>query len=200
MKKKIVSCFIVCIVIVASYFYAHIDKNTYVYNRNADTGTFYSTGILKEEEELTQTFVSEEAAIDGLNVKVAVSGNVEDVVVHYAILDADSDKLFEGSVPAIELESNKFNYLKVSRIADTEGKEYTLVLSEKNADEQNGVAFYVEPGRYNNQTLIVKENATDGTLVFRSVCHRFDVETFIVLLGMIVFVTVFMKALYKLFR
>ena len=48
MKKKIVSCLMVCVVIVFAYFYAYIDKNSYIYDRNADTSTFYSTGILTE--------------------------------------------------------------------------------------------------------------------------------------------------------
>lgn len=200
MKKKIISCLIVCIVIMLAYFYSYIDKNSYIYDRNANTGTFYSTGIMMEDDEITQTFIAEEDAIDGLNIKAAIAGNVEDVVVNYVILDADSGKVFEGRVPAAELENNKFNQLKVSGVTGTRGKPYTLVLSEEKSDEQNGVAFYLAPGRHENQELFIKGNETDGTLVVRSICHRFDVETFIVLLGMIAFVAVFMKVLYKLFK
>ncbi len=200
MKKKIISCFVICVVVVLSYFYAHIDKNSYIYNRNADTGIFYSTGILEEGEEVTQSFIAEEDAIDGINIKVSMAGNVEKVVVKYAILDENSKKVFEGSVPAIDLENNKFNLLDVKRISDTKGREYTLVFSEENSDEQNGAAFYLEPARQGEQQLLIKGNETDGTLVLRTVCHRFDVETFVVLLGMILFVVTFMKVLYKLFK
>ena len=121
MKKKITSCFVICVVVILSYFYAHIDKNSYIYNRNADTGTFYSTGILEEGEEIVQSFIAGENAIDGINIKVSKAGNVEKVVVKYAILDENSKKVFEGSVPAIELENNKFNLLDVEGISDTEG-------------------------------------------------------------------------------
>lgn len=200
MEKKIVSCLMVCIVIILAYFYAHVNKNSYLYDRNADTGTFYSTGIMMEDEELTQTFVSEEDTIDGLNIKAAIIGNAEDVVVNYAILDVDSENVFKGTVRATELENNKFNQLEISKITDAKGKTYTIVLSEEKSDEQNGVAFYIEPGRYGNQQLIIKGNETDGTLAVRSICHRFDVETFVVLLGMIAFITAFMKVLYKFFK
>ncbi len=200
MEKKIVSCLMVCIVIILAYFYAHVNKNSYLYDRNADTGTFYSTGIMMEDEELTQTFVSEEDTIDGLNIKAAIIGNAEDVVVNYAILDVDSENVFKGRVRATELENNKFNQLEISKITDAKGKTYTIVLSEEKSDEQNGVAFYIEPGRYGNQQLIIKGNETDGTLAVRSICHRFDVETFVVLLGMIAFITAFMKVLYKFFK
>ena len=200
MKKKVISCLVVCLVIILSYFYAHIDKNSYIYNRNADTGSFYSTGILLDDEEVTQSFVAEEDCIDGINIKISLSGKVEKVVVRYAILDESSTKLYEGTVPAVRLENNKFNQLEVEKINDTKGKTYTLVLSAENANEQNGVAFYLEPGRYSDQKLMIKGNETDGTLIMRSICHRFDVETFVVLLGMVAFVTGFMKVLYKLFK
>lgn len=200
MKKKIVSCLVVCVVIVLSYFYAHIDKNSYIYDRNADAATFYGTGILAEGEELSQTFVSMEEKVDGVKLKVTTVGNVESIVVKYKILDEELNVVYEGKIPASELENNKFNQLKVSGVEDALKKQYTLVLCEEKADEQNGVAFYIEPGRYDNQKLTVKGNETDGTLVFRSVCHEFDVETFVVLLGMIAFVMAFMKVLYKLFK
>lgn len=200
MKKKIISCLMLVVIIAFSYFYAHIDKNSYIYNRNADTGLFYGTGILEENEKLTQTFIAKEDSINGINIKVVISGNVEDVVLHYALFDETLNTVCESSVYAGELEHNKFNKLELPEILETKGKQYTLVLSEENSDEQNGIGFYIEPGRQDNQKLSIKENETDGTLVTRIICHRFDLETFIVLLGMITFVAVFMKILYKMFK
>lgn len=200
MKKRIISCLMLVIVIGFSYFYAHIDKNSYVYNRNADTGSFYGTGILEKNEDLTQTFIAEEDSIDGINIKVIISGNVENVVLHYALLDETLNTVCESSVYAVELKNNKFNQLELPEILGTKGKQYTLILNEENSDEQNGIGFYIEPDRQDNQQLSIKENETDGTLVTRIICHRFDLETFIVLLGMIAFVVVFMKILYKMFK
>ena len=200
MRKKIISCLIICVVIVLSYFYAHIDKNSYIYNRNSDTALFYGTGILLNNEEITQTFIAEENVIDGFNIKIATAGNVEKVVLSYSVIDEMSEVVAQAELPANALESNKFNRLEIPTIENTEGKQYTLVLSTENADEQNGVGFYIEPGRRENQQLTIKNNDTDGTLVVRSISHRFDMETFVVLLGIILFVVVFMKVLYKFFK
>lgn len=186
--------------IVLSYFYAHIDKNSYIYNKSADTGTFYGTGILRNNEELTQTFIAEEDAIDGINIKVTILGNVENVVLTYALVDGTSKEVCQATISASELENNKFNQLKIPKITETEGKQYTLVLREENSDEQNGVGFYLEPSSRDEQKLVVKDNETDGTLVARVVCHRFDLETFVVMLGMITFIVAFMKVLYKFFK
>lgn len=200
MKKKIVSFLMVAVVVVLSYFYAHIDKNSYIYDRSADTSTFIGTGILEEGEELTQTFIADEDTIDGINLKIYTSGSVKNVVLQYALVDETTGEIFESTVLGSELENNKFNQLDIPIITETEGKTYTLVLSEENSDELNGIGFYVEPGKQGEQELTIKENSTDGTLVTRIICHRFDVETFIVLLAMIAFVVVFMKVLYKLFK
>ena len=200
MRKKIISCLIICVVIVLSYFYAHIDKNSYIYNRNSDTALFYGTGILLNSEEITQTFIAEENVIDGFNIKIATAGNVDKVVLSYSVIDEMSEVIAQAKVPANALESNKFNRLEIPTIENTEGKQYTLVLSTENADEQNGVGFYIEPGRRENQQLTIKNNDTDGTLVARIISHRFDMETFVVLLGIILFVVMFMKVLYKFFK
>lgn len=200
MKKRIITVFFACVIIVLSYFYANIDFNSYLYNRNAETGTFYGTGALEENEIVTQTFVAEEDSIDGINIKVAVFGNVENVLLQCRILDGNKQEMAVTQVKAIELEANKFNKIEFPTITETKGKEFTLVLTAENADDLNGVGFYIEPSIYDMQQLSIKDCESEGTLVARIISHRFDVETFIVLLGIIVFVSMFMKILYKIFK
>ena len=200
MKKKIVIFLIMILVIVLSYFYAHIDKNSYLYDRNVDTKEFYSTGIISDKEGLIQTFVADEDAIDGVYIKISFVGEVGDVILHYTLTDDETEEAISASIKASDLDDNKFNHLKLPRIEGTKGKTYTLTLSTENVDEQNGIAFYVAPGKQTEQNLVVKGNEVDGTIVARMLCQRFDVETFVVLLGIVVFVTGFMKVLYKFFK
>lgn len=200
MKKKMILCLIIVIIIVLSYFYAHIDKNSYIYDRNADTGNFCGTGILEAGEEIRQTFIADEDTIDGINIKVDVSENVENIVLNCVLFDENLQEVSRVTIPANELENNKFNELEFPTVTETKGKQFTLVLSEENADGQNGVGFYYEPGSQGEQTLTIKDNETMGTMVTRIICHRFDVETFVVLLGTITFIVVFMKVLYRFFK
>lgn len=190
----------IVLVVVLAYFYAHIDKNSYIYDRTSDTGTFYGTGILQDDENLQQSFVAMEDRLDGIYIKVAVSGNVENVILKYELIDTNENTVASGKVVATKLKNNKFNKLKFPQVVETKGKQYTLVLSEENADEQNGIGFYIEPGKKETQKLLVKGNETDGILVTRTFSHQFDVETFVVVLGMIAFIVVFMKVLYKYFK
>lgn len=197
--KKIVSCMVIFVVVVLSFFYAHIDKNSYIYDRNADTGTFYGTGILLEGQTIVQTFVSEEDTIDGINIKVATYGNVEGVFLLCRVLDENNEEVAFVQIKGSDLESNKFNQIAIPSIADTEGKKYTLVLGVENSDDLNGIGFYIAQENKEGQQLTVKDSKVEGTLVTRTISHRFDVETFVVLLGIIVFIVTFMKILYKIF-
>ena len=199
MRKKIFSCFVVCIVIVLSYLYAHIDKNNYVYNRDTDASAFIGTGIVLEGESISQTFVAKDNTIDGINLKIGVYGNAEKLVLQYGILDSNNQVVAEAKVAGVELQHNKFNHLQLPTIENTKGNQYTLILNVGHADEQNGLGFYIEPGLKENQRLTVREQETEGALVARITAHRFDMETFVVLLGILAFITGFMKVLYKFF-
>ncbi len=185
-KKTTIYTILLCVIAVAfSYFYAYIDKNIYLYDRNADTGTFQDTGILAEGETITQEFVSKEDTIDGVNIKISLAGNVEDVMLHYALMDTETKQIVENKIPAVQLKNKKFNQLGISQITEAKGREYELILSVENADEQNGIGFYL---------------TQDEMLVTRVICHGFDMETFVVSAGILVFVYAFMTELYKAFR
>ena len=51
-----------------------------------------------------------------------------------------------------------------------------------------------------NQKLTVRGQETEGVLVTRITSHGFNMETFVVLLGVIAFIIGFIKILYKFFR
>lgn len=200
-KKTVVSTILLSVlVILVSFIYAHIDKNIYLYDRNVDTSTYYGTGILIQGEEVSQTFVSKEEYIDGINIKVSLTGNIENVILHYALFDLNTDEVYKAQVDVRKLENNKFNQLLFERIENTKGQPYKLVLSVENSNEQNGVSFYATHGTDEEQQLVIKDSVSEGTLVTRIFCHRFDVETFIVFMGIVVFVVAFMKVLYKSFK
>jgi len=200
MRKKIISFIMIVVVIVLSYFYAYIDSNSYLYDRNADTGLFCATGIMMDGEEIRQGFMSHENTIDGVNIKVNISGNVEDVILNCSLLDDTMREVSCVKVVANDLENNKFNKIKFPVVSEAKGKQFTLVLTEENSDSQNGVGFYYEPNNVGEQKLTIRGNEIDGIMVTRIICHRFDVETFVVLLGIIAFVVLFMKILYKYFK
>ena len=200
MNKKIISFLMIAIIIVLSYFYAHIDKNSYLYDRNADTGTFIATGVLENGEEIRQSFIADEDNIDGINIKVDIVGEVDNVVLNCVLLDEAMQELCYVNVVANELENNKFNKIEIPTITETKGRQFTLVLSEENSEGQNGIGFYYASETKEEGKLSIRGNENDGTMIARVICHRFDAETFGVLLGIIAFVVVFMRVLFRYFN
>lgn len=202
MKKYIKTGIGILIVVILAFLYAYIDKNSYLYDRNADTSTFISTGTLLEGETISQGFVSEEEILSGINMKCSVLGDASDVEVQYSLRDIETGKaVASGSVKAGEINNNKFNQFWMEPIDSAKGKEYLLEITETGADAANGVSFYVVPQKEEGaQVLNIKNNETEGSLAVRYVSHRFDMETFVVLLGFAAFIVIFMKLLYKLFK
>lgn len=201
MKKKICLVMFITGVLVLVFFYAHIDKNTYLYDRNVDSEDLIPTGILKEKEEIRQSFTCKEDSIDGINLKATVVGDVESVNIEYSLIHPESgDVVRSGSVKGKEIKNNRFNKLKFQVLEDTKDKKYVLKLSESGASGELGISFYMSAEKRPGEKLTVRENETQGVLVARILTYRFDWETFIVMLGILAFIAGFMSALYKLFK
>lgn len=200
MKNKIKIAILVLAVVVLSFLYAHISKNTYLYDRSSGSEDFVGTGIIKEGEEITQGFISKEELLDGINLKATVNGNVENVVLKYTLRDNETGEEVHGSVKGTEVKNNKFNAYTFDRVEQAKGRSYTLVLTETGSDENNGISFYYSPQEQTEGDLIVKGESAQGVLAARTITDRFDLETFIVLLGFVAFVVGFIKVLYKLFK
>jgi hypothetical protein len=200
MKRKIKSTAIALVIIGLAFLYAHIDKNTYLYDRNEDLENYSQTGVLLEGETISQTFFCKEDILDGINLKSVVVGDVSNVILEYAITDNDTGEVIKETIRGTEIKTNKFNQYMLQRIENTSNKSYTLTIKEAGADANNGISFYVSQTNPEDSQLSIREQETQGSLVVRLISHRFDTETFIVLLGFILFITIFIKVLYKLFK
>lgn len=200
MKKKIKMAVLFVVITILVFLYAHIDKNRYLYDTDTPSEDYVSTGVLLEGELITQTFVCEEEILDGINLKSTIVGSAENVALEYAVQDNGTNEIIGGTIQGTEIKNNKFNKYKFQRISGTKGREYTIILKATGTDENNGISFYVDPAENRQDTLFIKDQKSQGTLVARTLSHRFDLETFIVLLGFVAFVTGFIKVLYKLFK
>ena len=138
MKKKISRAVLIAAILVGAFLY--------LYDRSLESEDFINTGILEEGETLEQTFTMKDEAIDGINLKISSVGNVEDVTLLGTLKDAGSnEKVSEFSVAGSEIKNNKINKLKVPRVEDTKGKEYTLgVRGERRAERTE---FLCDPGK-----------------------------------------------------
>lgn len=199
MKKKIKKGIIVIIILVCAFLYAHIDKLTYFYEK--DTQDFVNIGNLTDAN-ISQNFICEENILDGIQAKCSITGQIESVQIKYSLIDEETNKeVAQGSVLGSEIKNNKFNRFEFpQQIKGCKGKQYRIVFEEIGSDELNGVSFYIVQEAKKDMKLTVKGSEIDGVMAARTISHRFDVETFGVLIIFVIYITIFMKLLYKLFK
>lgn len=201
-KKTIISDILVCaIIVVFSYMYANIDKMNLLYNKNIDTSQYIATGNMNSKV-LEQTFLCVENSLDGINLKCQVFGDISNVELKYELSENNSGKIVaEGEKPATELKNNQFNKLFFEKkVEHCNDENYKLRIQVVNATDDSGVGFFFVNEKEDKNTLTIGEDEQEGVLVAKTITKRFDLETFVVMIGFVVFIWVFLKWLCKLFK
>lgn len=201
MKKKMKTIILIIVILIIAYLYAHVEKNYYLYDRSQDSGEYIPTGVL-ENETLSQEFTAQDDKIDGMKVMSTVFGVTDNVKVTYELVESSTgNSIVEGKIEGGDFENGKFFKFDFKEKNIRKGAEYCFFLKESGSDSMNGIGFSIGNRAFEYEgELAVKGNSTDGALVARPVCDKFDIETFIMFLVLIAYIAIFMKLLYKLFK
>lgn len=199
MMKKIGWIIFALLLVAFTCLYAVVDKNNGIYDQKIDSSEYISIELSKGEM-LTQSFVSREEFLDGLNVKMSVTGVPEGKEISYVLKDSRGQEVALGKESLEDLQMGKYFAIKFERINDCKGQEFTLELTLSQSEDEGNVIVYDVPGMQEETELIVKGEKIDGTLALRTITHRFDVETFVVTVVFAVYVIIFVKWLGKVFK
>lgn len=199
MKKKLGWVIFAIILVAFTSFYAVIDKNNAIYDRKVDTTKYVAVGLEKGEK-LEQTFISKEEKLDGVNVKMSVTGEAKNKAVSYVLKD-ESDKVVASGETSLEkIKAGKFFKFSFETVEDCKGQKYTFELTVDQCEEGSQVLVYAVPEEVKDAAFIVKGEKAGGVMVLRTVTHRFDIETFIVTAIFIIYVLGFVGWLSKVFK
>ena len=188
MKKKLSMIVFAAVLIAFTCMYAIVDKNNAIYDRAVDTSQYVALG-LEQGEMVSQSFISKEDRLDGLNIKMSVSGQANDGV-----------SVATGSASLEKIKAGKFFGLRFKELTECKGRQYTLELKAEQCEKDAQVIVYAVPGASEDAVLEVKGEQADGVMVLRTVTHRFDVETFVVTALFILYVILFIRWLSKVFK
>ena len=184
MKKYIKWIIAFVIVIFACFAYAHIDKMHAIFDEDVDPSLYNGTEVASKDV-FEQKFVSKEKALDGVALKFNTTGeNLSKVKLFYSIEDSSGETIRKGCLDGDEFENQKYNILAFDRIENSQDKEFVFKCYCENNDEANGIS-------------ILSEN---NTLVMKYYMSRFDMETFVIAVALCLYVLVFMKVLFKMFK
>ena len=200
MKRKIPILIGGVLVIALTFVYAHISKTHCIYDTEIDTSDYLSTAAMLNEE-ISQTFISQEDTLDGMSVKVRLTGETSGIETVYKLVDIENGKVVaEGNTEGDVFEDSKFYKFKFNTIENCRGKEYQFVIQNQGETSGNSINFCYETNIEKDTKMEIDANEQNGTLILKTVTDRFDIETFCVLLIFIIYIVFFLKFIYKLFK
>ena len=194
--KRIIA---IVIVVLLAFAYGHIAKPNNIYDKTVDNSKYLGTGVTKGAVE--QSFVCKENTLDGVKVKTQIIGDVHGINVKYSLVDVEANEVVaEGSADATTIKASKFYNYSFDTVSNCKGKTYKIIFENEGSTEISGVGFFFQPTTEKNTELTISDNHTEGTLILKTITNRFDFETFAVLLIFILYIGIFMKFLYRLFK
>lgn len=182
-----------------------------IYNTDIGSLSYEMTEPLTGNAIVEQSFLCDDKGLESLNIRLSkldhetmgsYDWQVKEVksgnIIGKGVLDekATDNKLFRSSSP----QKNGTVVLSFDKQKDSKGKEYVLSLQSKQVKEDESMALYITEKGDAKSSLKVKGKELEETSVMKMQYKRFNVETFIVFLGIVVYLTVFVKFMYKLFR
>lgn len=206
--KKII--FVVLAVVVAAIYSYGVWPRA-IYNTDIGANSYENTGKLNAGVVLTQTFVSTDHGLCGFSIKLTKLDNQVIGTYNWSVTEADSGKeVGAGVIDESSTENKEFvsssaqkrGNIKVTFPIqeESEGKEYILTIQGENVQEDETMAVYMTEKGKSESTMKLNGENLEKASVIKLNYKRFNVETFIVFLAIVVYLVVFIKFMYKLFR
>lgn len=199
MKKQIKYGIAAMAALVFCFLYAHVDKAANIYDKKTDSSQYIAVQT-DEDCRLSQTFVCSTDKLDGISVKIITYNAPESGSLGYRLKNSKGEELISGEIPLGKIKTGKFRKVKFDQpFTGTKDQIFTIEFFGKDLEETKGVGLYYNPGDPNGKALMLAGTKTDGTMILRTIEHGFDLETFIVMLGFVVYIVIFLRGLYRLF-
>ena len=202
MKKIVKNIAGIGILIIVAFFYAHIAKVHNIYDKDVDASEYGNTGIVTDLG-VQQEFVCAEEHLDGIRIKSTVTESADEVILDYTLKNLSTgETVAAGQTEGKNAKNSKFFELPFETVNNCKDTPFELsVYSNVPIGTATGVGFAYEKTKEEDTALCVAgEEVENGTLIMKTVTHRFDFETFFVFLVFSFYVIIFMGFLYKIFK
>ena len=199
MKKWMKYVILSLAAIILCFLYAHVDKAHCIYDSKRDSSEYIAVNINKDSS-FVQAFECPEKDLDGIAVKLLINNSSNCGKLIYVLHDSDGKTIVEGSIALSEIENGRMNKIKFdTKIEGTKGSLYTIDFKSEDLKEGESVGLYYENRSNQSRGLSINNEKVEVTLILKTITYRFDLETFIVTLGIILYFVLFFQILYKLF-
>lgn len=182
-----------------------------IYNTDIGANSYENTGALTAGKVLTQKFVCTDSGMCGLKVKLTKQESQTIGNYEWKLEDTESGKeIASGIIDEASTENSEFVSssaqkrgnveLNFDRQENSKGQEYLLTIESSDVEEGQTMAVYMTEKGKNDTEMTLSGDEIDKASVIKVEYKRFNTENFIVFIGIIIYLVIFVKFMYKLFR
>lgn len=195
--KKII-LLVVIIVIGALYAYGSWSKP--IYDTNVGSGSYIMTEQIKDAMNLKQQFVCPNNGLDVITIKIALQENEKIGNYNWEIEDVNTKKIVgSGNIEQQKIDKKGIASLSFDKIKDSKDKTYQLTIMSNGVKEDSIALYMTTPGNYARE-LLVNGESVEQSIVLKMKMMRFNIETFIVFVGLILYMVLFIRFMNRLFK
>lgn len=206
---KRITFIVLAVVIAALYSYGTWPRA--IYNTDIGANSYENTGALSEDSILTQKFVCSDSGLCGFSIKLTKQENSTIGTYTWVIKDVEKNQnVATGEINESSTENREFVSSNAQKrgnvevefpeISDSKNKEYILTIKGTNVQDSETMAIYITEKSQTGSELQLNGEKIEKASVIKLDYKRFNVETFIVFLAIVMYLVVFVKFMYKLFR
>lgn len=206
--KRVIFC-ILALIVAGVYSYGVWPRA--IYDTDIGANSYENTGALEEGTVVKQQFLCTDDGMCGLKIKLTKQDSQTIGQYKWAITEQESGKeIGSGIIDESSTENKEFVSasaqergnieLEVPLQKQSKDNIYVLSIEGSRVQEDETMAIYITEKGENAKELMVDKESIDKACVIKVEYKRFNVETFIVFVGIIIYLIVFVKFMYRLFR
>ena len=201
MKKVIKPIIYVCAILVISLFRTFLCSwEVAIYDTGVEGDGYGNFGQLSGNSYIEQSFSCEMNGLEGVQVQPVTFNRTENGTLIYQLIDKETQEtVAEGTVDTTGWEDAKFTEITFQRVEESKGREYVLRIQADNTPDGKGISFYTTQ-KQEDTSLSLNGEDRDECLVLKTVYKTFNLQEFIDFAGMMAYILLFIKLLYKFLR
>lgn len=198
MKKRVLIIFFAVVAVLIAGWRSYDIWGEAIYN--TESVTFPVTGEISQGMVITQGFTCKYDNLTGISIKISNLGHEVDSEISYKLKE-QGKIIVEGRIDCSKLESGSINEINFSQsIENSKDKTYVIELQDSDTTEGSGIALYTTDSGELAGQLSINQEKHDQVLMLKALCTRFNLEHFIVFLGLMLYLALFVMVLNKFFN
>ncbi|MDD2980165.1 MAG: hypothetical protein PHN80_09360 [Hespellia sp.] len=202
MKKIVKTAVLIILIAAVAVLYSNSVWPYEIYDSSIDSSAYENTGELLENSKIEQRFIGKHNGLESLELTVSNLNQECDAEYKWSLIEATSGNVVgEGVIDSEKVDNSKPYKLEFERIPTSKDVEYNLVIDTKQIKSEHGIVLMTtEKDSSQNGTLRIDQVDSSKNLVLVQEVKFFNIETFVVFVGLMIYLALFIKFLFKIFE